>query len=142
VHFALLQPEKESGMMDNPPGTSAIVEAALEETPQTLFSVADVPLARTDELLAAISGDAVRSLLEMRIEQIIKHGHTAENDDTLPLGWLPKEARECLMMACDNMWGPNRDLAVARRRFVRAGAFVLAAIDRLDREVAATGKGI
>jgi hypothetical protein len=33
-------------MMELPPGTNAIVDAAVEEAAQTLFTAADVPLAR------------------------------------------------------------------------------------------------
>jgi hypothetical protein len=30
----------------------------------------------------------------MRIEQIVKHGHTSANDAMLPILWLPKQAAD------------------------------------------------
>jgi hypothetical protein len=88
-------------MTELPPGTNAIVDAALEDVAQTLFTAADVPLMRSEELLAALQGPAMRSLMHMRIEQIVKHGHTAENDLMLPLMWLPKQAKDHAQIACD-----------------------------------------
>jgi hypothetical protein len=99
-------------MTELPPGTNAIVDAALEDVAQTLFTAADVPLARSEELLAALQGPAMRSLMHMRIEQIVKHGHTAENDLMLPLMWLPKQAKDHAQIACDRVGvtGTDRDL--------------------------------
>jgi hypothetical protein len=107
-----------------------------------LFSVADVPLARTDELLAALQGPAMRAVMEMRVEQIVRHGHTADNDAMLPIGWLPRDAQDTVQAARDLMIaGPERrDLGTARRRLVKAAAILLAAIDRLDGAIAAEPK--
>lgn len=117
-----------------PEGTQGLVESALEDAAQTLFSVADVPLARTEEILSALRGPAVRSVLEVRVEQMVKHGHTAEHDAMLPIGWLPNEARQTILAATDVLCGiqERRDLKVGRRRLVKAAAMLLAAIDRLD----------
>jgi hypothetical protein len=116
-----------------PPGTSAIVEQGLEEAAQALFSAADVPLARADELLAAIAGPAVRAVLEMRIEQIVKHGHSIENDETLPLLWLPRQAREHAQVACDRIGvtGKDRNLEAVEKSLARTAALCLAALDRI-----------
>jgi hypothetical protein len=119
-----------------PEGTRAIVDQAVDEAAQTLFSAADVPIARADELLKALQGPAVRAVLEARVEQIIKHGHTAEGDWMLPLGMLGKESRDRLAMAGDCLYGDRRDLKIARRRAVVGVALGLAFIDRLDAEVA------
>ena len=119
-----------------PPSTSTIVDAAVEEAGQTLFTAVDVPLARSDELLLAVQGKAVRAVLEMRIEQMVKHGHTIEGDLDLPLFWLPREARESLCAAGDSLVGAKRNLVLARRRIVRAAALCLAAIDVLDTTIA------
>lgn len=118
------------------PGTSPLVDQAINEAAQTLFSAVDVPLARSDEFLAAIQGPAVRAVLEARIEQIVKHGHTAEGDAWQPLGMLPREARDRLQMGCDCLHGERRNLPVARRRFARAAALLLAAIDQIDLQMA------
>lgn len=124
-------------MMDPmPEGTRALVDQAVDHVSQDLFRSADVPLARSDELLAAIQGDAVRSVLAARIEQIFKHGHTPEHDFMLPIGWLGKEARDRLMMASDCLYAEKRNLPVARRRAAAAAAMALAFIDRIDAEMA------
>jgi hypothetical protein len=114
------------------PGNRSIVQAGLDEARQTLFSAADVPLARTDELLAAVQGPAVRSVLEARIEQIVTHGHTLEQDSRLPIGLITREARDRLQMGCDCLAPPRRNLPIARRRLARAAALLLAAIDQID----------
>jgi hypothetical protein len=129
-------------MTELPPGMRAIVDAAVVEHAQSLFTAADVPLARTDELLAALQGPAMRAVMEMRVEQIVRHGHTAENDAMLPIGWLPRDAQDTVQAARDLMIaGPERrDLGTARRRLVKAAAILLAAIDRLDGAIAAEPK--
>lgn len=130
-----------------PPGNKAIVDEAVDDAAQTLFTAADggsasgqspglvelIPLARTDELRAAIQGPAVRAVLEMRVEQMVKHGHTLEADLDLPLHWLVQDARIRLQSAFDLIYAPERrNLPRARRALVRALAVGLAAIDVLD----------
>ena len=117
-----------------PAGTHAIVDQAVEEAGQTLFSSADVPLARADELLALLQGPAVRSVLETRVEQVVKHGHTLEGDLDMPTGWLANEAKADLVIALDliNAGPDRRDLPRARKRVARAAAMCLAALDVLD----------
>jgi hypothetical protein len=126
-------------MTELPPGTNAIVESAVEETAQTLFSAADVPLANADELLAALQGPAMRAVCEMRIEQIVKHGHTADNDAMLPILWLPKQARDHAQIACDRIGvtGRDRNLDSAKKSLARTAALCMAAIDRIDAAKAA-----
>jgi hypothetical protein len=129
-------------MTELPPGTHAIVQDGLDEARQTLFSAADVPLARTDELLAAIAGSAVKAVLEARIEQILKHGHSPEADAELTLKYLPHHARSMIIDAVDLLQesGPHRNLVVGRRRLAKAAAMLLAAIDRVDIDIAKTGE--
>ena len=137
-----------------PEGSRAIVDEAVDEAAQTLFSAADggsasgqsslselIPLARTAELLAALQGPAVRSVLELRLEQMVKHGHTLEGDLDLPHGWLANDARIRLQSALDliNAGPERRNLPVARRRVAAAAALCLAAIDVLDATINAEG---
>lgn len=124
-----------------PAGTNAIVDEAMDEAAQSLFSAAGVPMACTDELLAAVQGPAVRAVLEARIEQIVKHGHSVESDLDLPIGWLPDKVRTTAMAAAEVLSGlnPHRDLRLARRRMVVAVAIGLAAIDVLDATITAEG---
>lgn len=126
-----------------PKGDREIVDEALNHAAQSLFSAADVPLARAEELLAALTGSAVRAVLEARIEQIVKHGHDAASDAMLPLGMLPREAKDRLQMGCDCLYGERRNLPVARRRFARAAALLLAAIDQIDLQMRSEpGEGV
>lgn len=117
-----------------PESTRAIVDEAIDEAAQSLFSAADVPLARTDEILALIQGRAVREVLEQRITQVVKFGHTRDGDASLPSGWLPNDAKNDLIGALDLInGGPDRrDLPRARKRIIRAAALCLAALDRLE----------
>jgi hypothetical protein len=121
-------------MIELPAGTNAIVDAATTETAQSLFAAADVPLARSEELLAALQGPAMRAVCAMRVEQIVKHGHTAENDEMLPILWLPKQARDHAQIACDRVGvtGKDRNLEAAKLSLARTAALCLAAIDRID----------
>jgi hypothetical protein len=120
-------------MTELPPGTGTIVEQAIEEAAQTIFSAAEVPLASADELLAAVTGPAVRCVLEMRIEQMVKHGHTAANDELLPILWLPRQAADHAQIACDRIGvtGKDRNLDSAKRQLAISAALCLAAIDRI-----------
>jgi hypothetical protein len=119
MRIPILHSQGESRMTELPPGTNAIVDAALDDVAQTLFTAADVPLACSEELLAALQGPAMRSLMHMRIEQIVKHGHTAENDLMLPLMWLPKQAKDHAQIACDRV-GVTGRIATSRRRSARS----------------------
>lgn len=114
------------------PNVDALIDAAMEEAPQALLAADDVPLLRTDELLAAIQGPALRLVLEARIEQIIKHGHDSESDQMLAITRLPQLAREQGAMAIDVLGHDDRrNIKVAIRRLARSAAINLAAIDRL-----------
>lgn len=102
-----------------------------------VLAASDAPFRFAPELVAALRGPAMRAVLEQRIEQIAKHGHTADSDGDLPLGWLPKEvsdysviARQCIAD------GPHRNLARGRRSLAKTAALCLAAIDRIDRAIA------
>lgn len=123
-------------MKDGITGASAVVDAGLDAARQSLFDAADVPLARTDELLAAVAGAAVGAVLGARIEQIVKYGHVANRDDDVGARILASNARTMILEGIDVAGGPNRNLVVARRRFARGAAMMLAAIDALDRAVA------
>jgi hypothetical protein len=112
----------------------AIISHALDHAAASLFDVAgSAPLASAEELRAALTGPAMAMVCRMRIEQIVKHGHTAENDETLPLIWLPKQARDHAQIACANIGvtGKDRNLAAAEKGLARTAALCLAALDRL-----------
>src|SRR5688572_1972686 len=87
-----------------------------------------------DEIDNAIRGPAVRGAIDMRLEQLLKHGHDSEHDMMLPLDQLPRLARERAIMAIEQIsgTGEKQNLPVARRNLLRAAAICLAAVDRLD----------
>lgn len=124
-----------------PEGTRAIVDQAVEEAAQSIFSAADIPLARTEELLAALQGPAMRAVCAMRIEQMVKHGHSTESDAVLPLLWLPRQAQSHALMACERIGvtGHGRNLDGAKKALARCAALCLAAYDRVEAEIAAGG---
>lgn len=87
-----------------------------------------------DEIDNAIRGPAVRGAIDMRLEQLLKHGHDAEHDMMLPIDQLPRLARERTAMAIEQIsgTGEKQNLPVARKNLLRAAAICLAAVDRLD----------
>jgi hypothetical protein len=131
------------GLSETPQSTSSIVQHGLDAAKQTLFSAASVPLASAEELLAAVSGPALKAVLEMRIEQIVKYGHTVENDAMLPLLWLPRQAADYARIACDRVGvtGKDRNLNAAIKALVRSAALSLAAIDRIKAAIMEQGEG-
>jgi hypothetical protein len=117
---------------DDLPGVAAA--AAEDVGPQLLKDVPEATIDRTDELLQALTGPAVRAVLLIRAEQIAKHGHDREYDSMLPLVHLPKRAKWFASASIEHITGTGqvRDLRMARVRLAKAAALCLAAIDRLD----------
>jgi hypothetical protein len=87
-----------------------------------------------DEIDNAARGPAVRAAVDMRIEQIVKHGHDAEHDSMLPVDELPRLARQRLAAAIEQIsgTGEKQNLPVARKNLARTAAMCMAAIDRID----------
>jgi hypothetical protein len=104
---------------------------ALEEAAQAIIRD-DVPLAAVPELRQAIQGAAMRAVLDARVSLFLK-GHTPENDEMLPIGWLPMEARQRLQRVHDELSADGRDLAIVRDQLAETAAFAMAALDWLDR---------
>lgn len=79
-------------------------------------------------------------IAELRLEQVLKWGHTIEKDLLLPLAHLPREAKETIAAAIDDIQFHRGGPAFAearpriRKRLLKAGAFLAAALDRLDAE--------
>jgi hypothetical protein len=95
-----------------------------------------------DEIANAIRGPAVQAAIDMRIEQIVRYGHDSEHDDMQPLFHLPRQARERLIAAIEQIegTGEKRQLPAARKNLARVAAMCMAAIDRLDRATVAEAK--
>lgn len=122
-----------------------LITRALSDAPQLLFGegAGEGRVAQLGELLEALQGAAVRDVLAMRIEQIVKHGHDAERDDMMAIDFLPREAASRLQAAVDRLRGLEgvRNIPAARLGLVRATAMALAAIQRLDRAAKGVERG-
>lgn len=122
----------------------ALVDPALEEAAQAIYKRGpsspteaaeirdDVPLSAVSDLRLALQGPALRAVLDARVTIFLK-GHTPENDEMLPIGWLPMEARHKLEAVQDQLSADDRDLAEVRRLLAEGAAFAMAALDWLDR---------
>lgn len=83
---------------------------------------------------------ALLEIAALRREQIVKWGHTPEKDLAAPVGYLPQEAKSLLAGACDDIQFHRAGPAFAearpriRKRLLKAGAMIAAALDRLDAE--------
>jgi hypothetical protein len=95
-----------------------------------------------DEIANAIRGPAVQAAIDMRIEAIVRFGHDSEHDDMQPIQHLPRQARERLIAAIEQIegTGEKRQLPAARKNLARVAAMCMAAIDRLDRATAVETK--
>lgn len=114
------------------PGVFVDLDAASRDAACQTLATTDALIATADDLVAAVTGPALKAAVAARVKLFIG-GHTPENDDFLPIGWLPMEARRCFETARDLMNDDHRDLALVRAAIAEGLAFGLAAIDRLDR---------
>lgn len=83
-------------------------------------------------------GPVVQAIVAERIAQIARHGHDAAHDRSGSAERLPRVAKDYLQGAIDQIAcaAETRNLVAARRNVVRACAVGLAAIDRIDAEIA------
>jgi hypothetical protein len=103
-----------------------VATQALGQTP--------APIAQADSLVAAVTGEALRATVRMRVEQITQHGHTPDLDRALPLHTLADEAVAMakLARAAVGVTGRDRNLNAAKKRLARTAALCWAAFDRLE----------
>ena len=119
-----------------PLGGRADVDALARDAAVQGLNATELPIARAEELLGAVAGDALRATVRARAEQIIKYGHSLERDRRVPIGWLAAEAVARLQAARDVMIpGGRRDLKVARRRTAAVAAMCWALLDVIDAEL-------
>lgn len=81
---------------------------------------------------------AVEDVLALRMRQIHEFGHTLEADRAAPLSHLPKEALATLRAVIEDIHF-NKPRAHMRRHALKAAAFLLAFVDRLDADADAGG---
>lgn len=98
------------------------------------------PTSPLDAAASNLSRQAHEEVLAERHLQIVKWKHTPEKDLDAPADHLPRMARDLCAAALDDLQfnrGPaaRRDaLPKVRQRLIRAGATILAALDRIDAE--------
>jgi hypothetical protein len=116
------------------PGLQALAADAATQA----LNQPDAPVGQADMLVAAVTGEALRGTVRMRVEQIAKHGHTPDSDDMLPITLLAKGAQDMvgLARAAIGVTGRDRNLDAAKKRLLRAAALCWAAFDRLERATA------
>lgn len=140
---------------------AAAVQAAIENAPQALFGVVgwDAAFGQVPDVLAALQGAGARMVMEARLAQIVRHGHSAAADAGKPLSLLPGEAAREIDGAirlivdylasrasspvgdadaerCD---AARRRLRTATRKLARGAALAMAGVDRLIVEEAKLG---
>jgi hypothetical protein len=81
---------------------------------------------------------AIAAVVRERLRQIEHHGHTREADDAAPVWPLLQLIRSDAVGAIESVQF-NKGRPLLRRRLVRLGALVLAAIEKIDRETAREG---
>lgn len=119
--------------IETAPGVFRDLDSLSRDAAVQALGTTDAPLALADELVAAVTGAALKAVVAARVGLIVGGGHTAENDDFLPIGWLPMEARQCFEAVRGAMMENPRDLHRIRQLMIDGAAFAFAAIDRLDR---------
>lgn len=125
-------PDRPCRVEASSPGVFVDVDAASRDAAIQALAATDAPIGSADDLVAAVTGPALKSVVAARVK-LFCDGHNPENDDFLPIGWLPMEARQCFEQARDLMASNHRDLAEVRAKLAEGAAFAFAAIDRLDR---------
>lgn len=90
-------------------------------------------ISQADDLVAIVTGPALAMTVAMRVEQVVKHGHTPDSDLMLPIGLLVTEAQNMAAMArtAIGVTGADRNLDVGVKRLARTAALCWAAIDRI-----------
>lgn len=118
--------------VETAPGVYRDLDALSRDAAIQALGETDAPLGQADELVAAVTGPALKAAVQARV-RMLAGGHNAENDDLLPIGWLPMEARHCFERIRAVMIRERVDLDEVRRLLAEGVAYGLAAIDRLDR---------
>ena len=109
----------------------------LPSSPATYAPVAAplVSMPAHEAVLAERAPAAWSAVLDERRRQIAQFGHTPQADAALPLKQLPREAARFVSMAVEDCQFQREGWRIAaRKHLVRAGAMILAAMDRIEAE--------
>jgi hypothetical protein len=118
--------------MERDVGVFTDLDALSRDTAIQTLKDSEAPIAQADALAATLTGPALKAVCAARVDLFLK-GHTPENDDMLPLPFLPFEAQQHAALASHRigLTGRDRDLVAAEQELALTAAFCLAAIDRL-----------
>jgi hypothetical protein len=125
------------GRLETQPGVFAAGEPGLQalaaDAATQALGQTDAPIAFADMLVAAVTGEPLRATVRMRVEQIVRHGHTPDTDEMLPIHQLVADAQEMagLARSAIGVTGTDRNLDAAEKRLARTAALCWAAIDRI-----------
>jgi hypothetical protein len=108
------------------------LDAQARDAAMAVLTASDAPLREADDLVAAVTGTALRLIVAARVDLFLA-GHQPDADAYLPIPWLPLEAQQhaALAQAKIGITGKDRDLPAAEALLARTAAFCMAAIDRL-----------
>lgn len=125
---SLFDPAAAGPLSDEPLGTAA-GQAALAGGPAPAPPQPDNKA--PSQPMPYVPVRAVEDVLALRMRQIHEFGHTLEADRAAPLSHLPKEALATLRAVIEDIQF-NKPRAHMRRHALKAAAFLLAFVDRLD----------
>lgn len=114
------------------PGVFVDLDAATRDAAVQSLKDSTAPIASAGDLVAAVTGAALKAIVAARVKLFLD-GHTPENDEFLPVNWLPFEVQQhgALAAAQIGLTGKDRDLPAAEASLALAAACAMAAIDRL-----------
>jgi hypothetical protein len=126
-------PDKPTRLETGNPGVFTDLGAIARDVAIQALGSTDAPIGQADDLVAIVSGQALALTVQMRVEQVVKHGHTPDSDLMLPIGLLPTEVQNMagLARAAIGITGSDRNLDAGVKRLARTAALCWAAIDRI-----------
>lgn len=110
------------------------VGLAAQPVPPSTTSVATPPVGGGASLPPPLSTANIAALVAVRIDQILKHGHTPDADAAQPVLLLADGLRERAQRLREGVFMRPVDIASHRTRALKMIALGFALLDRLDRE--------
>jgi hypothetical protein len=96
------------------PGVFVDLDAAARDGAIQALRHSDAPLTMADDLVALVTGPALKATVLKRVEQVVTHGHTPGEDLMLPVGCIVTEVIISAQRVRTAIG--KRDLAAARER--------------------------
>jgi hypothetical protein len=105
-------------------------------TPPPIEPELDLSPAQQATLVRVMQGEALCLVNKIRIEQIVKHGHSDEADQNEPVSHLPKAARDMITAVLEDLRIPKETgVPLAYKHMAKAAAMLLAGMDRIAPEL-------